>query len=86
MTPLEIEVLIHCHVCPAPHPRLGAPAVAEAIERFERNGIIVKKSLKYRTGVYYPTTDRGKALVRILCSTPFPEQRWVDQNGNIIDV
>ena len=82
MTPLDIEVLIHCHVCPAPHPKLGAPAVEEAIRMFEHNKIIEREE---DLGCYR-TTDRGKALVRILCSTPFPEQRWVDQNGNIIDV
>ena len=79
MTPNEIEVLIHCHVSPAIHPRADAPAVAEAINGFVRNGI-----LEQRDGDGYHTTTRGQALMEVLCSTPFPVEAWVDGNGNVI--
>ena len=89
MSPLEIEVLLHCHCCPAPHPNIDAPAVAETMEMFLDNGII-KRVLTPGTeaGIYYHTTDRGKVLVKLLCSVPFPVQKclWVDQNNNIIEI
>ena len=78
MTPLEIEVLIHCHACPCPHPRINAPAVWGTIKYFQDQGLI--RPVKN----YYETTDRGKAMVYLLCNTPFPLQQWVDQYGNII--
>jgi len=90
MTPLEIDVLLHCHVRPAPHPRINAPAVVEAIEMFLDKGIIERHSACNRAflnvGMYYQTTDRGKAIVKLLCSTPFPTQKWVDQNNKIIEI
>lgn len=86
MTPSDIEILIHCHTCPTPHPRISASAIAETIRMFVLNGIVEEKQLKYSSGVYYPTTDRGKVLVEIICSTPLPIQKWVDHNGNIIEV
>ena len=78
MTPLEIEVLIHCHTCNAPHPRLNAPAVAGAIRDFENEGVVRPYA------DYYKTTDKGKAMVILLCSIPFPTQQWIDQYGNVI--
>lgn len=79
MTPLEIEVLLHCYTCPAPHPRIEAPEVVRTIKTFESIGIIEKT-----WGDCYHTTERGKAMVRLLCSIPFPKQQWVDEHGNVI--
>ena len=78
MTPLEIEVLIHCHSCPAPHPRLNAPTVAGTITEFKNQEVI------RRVKNYWETTDKGKAMIRLLCSIPLPTQQWIDQYGNVI--
>ena len=78
MTPLEIEVLLHCHTCPTPHPRANAPAVVEALNWFEFERIIEPHE------DYYYTTSRGKALVAVLRSVPLPQQQWVDQYGKVI--
>jgi len=86
MTPSDIEILIHCHVSPTPHPRINAPAVAETIKMFVVNGLVEEKQLKWSSGTYYSTTNRGKALVSVLCSTPVPIQKWVDQNNKIIEI
>lgn len=80
MTPNEIEVLIHCHVCQAQHPRADALEVRDALESFFRNGLITKE----KDGVYH-TTDRGAAHISQLCNTPWPRQIWVDEMGRIID-
>lgn len=73
LSPNDIEVLIHCHCRPEPHPRLDAPAVRDAINRFLHFGII-----KISGKDMYNTTDRGDALMMMLCRTPFPESIWVD--------
>ena len=79
MTPNEIEVLIHYHTSRTAHPRLNAPAVQAAVRMFEQTGIFEQDN-----GIYH-TTDRGKALVQVLCNTPFPREAWVDENGIVID-
>ena len=81
MSPSDIEVLIHCHVCPRPHPRIDAPAVRDAINRFCDHGIII-----YTDENTYTTTDRGKAWLQMILNTPFPTRAWVDKNGEVIDV
>lgn len=73
MTPNDIEVLLHCHVCPNPHPRKGAPAVDEAIDMLLRRGMITHSV----GGEYYTTTEGGRMLVDALCNTPFPIKAWV---------
>jgi len=79
MTPNDIEILIHCHVCPEPHPRAKFPAVSETLRSLEVNGLI-----EQRLGDGYHTTERGKAHIEQLCSTPWPTQVWVNANGGII--
>ena len=78
MTPNDLEVLIHCHVCPEPHPRAHAPAVQDTINTFLAHGILEAK------GNSYITTERGDALMRLLCNTEMPQQAWVDKDGNVI--
>ena len=80
MTPNEIEVLIHCHVSPSPHPRKDAPAVQEALASFLRNGLVALDE----DGIYH-TTYRGAAHIAQLCNRPWPVQAWVDENGKVID-
>ena len=85
LTPNDIGILIHCHCCPEPHPRLSAPAVQETIARFLKEGLI--EPLVYPAGYVdcYTTTERGKALMALLCCTPFPTKQWVDGNGQVIE-
>ncbi len=78
MTPLNIEVLLHCYTSRAIFSRADAPAVQETIDLF------LKENLIEASEDYYSTTERGAALVWLLCSTPLPEQRWVDEDGNVI--
>ena len=80
MTPSDIEILLHCHTCPEPHPRIDAPAVQQTIEWFVAAGILEEKGHLQS----YKTTGKGNALVKMLCDTEFPQQAWVDKDDNII--
>ncbi len=74
MTPNDIDVLLHYHCMATPHPRVHAPAVEETIRSF--CGAQIFKISKEKKG--YELTSRGEALVKMLCDTPFPKQRWID--------
>lgn len=79
MTPNAIEILIHCHVSPTPHPRKSAPAVADELRSLEANGLIEP----LEAGAYR-TTARGAAHIEQLCQTPWPVLAWLDAHGNPI--
>lgn len=72
MSPSDIEVLLHYHCSPNPHPRYTANAVREATEEFLDLGLIEPAPRET-----YTTTEGGKVLVEALCATPFPVKRWV---------
>jgi hypothetical protein len=74
ITPLLIEILLHCHYSPEPHPRVHVSAIAEALAAFMREGMIEPREVRG----CYQTTERGAAWVEMLCATPFPVQAWID--------
>ena len=76
LSPSDIEVLLHCHTTPGPHPRRGAPAVAAALDMFERAGMIHTEWQDSNTVKAHPTTPKGDAFVKALCNTPEPVQTW----------
>lgn len=82
MTPNAIEILIHCHVTPAPHPRKDAPAVAEELRSLEANGLIERDPGGGLGG--YRTTERGRAHIEQLCRTAWPVQAWIGADGRLI--
>ena len=79
MTPNDIEVLIHHHVSPEPHPRAHALAIQESIRMFIINGIF-----EPREGGNHRTTQKGDALVRMLCNLKWPQKAWIDEDDNVI--
>lgn len=81
MTPNDIEVLLHYHTCREIHPRLDAPAVQDAIDVFEDNGILHK--IPHSFGLWH-TTKKGEALVKMLQSTPYPIERFINPLTNEI--
>ena len=84
MTPSDIEILIHYHVCPDPHPRIeDAPGIQETIDDFVELGILEPKGVGSR-GILYGTTEKGNALVMLLCKTEMPQHAWVDKYGEVI--
>jgi hypothetical protein len=75
MTPNDIEVLLHYHTSPEPHPRIHAGAVQSTLCFFHDEDILRKDN---SAGNGFRTTYRGRKLVTMLCETPFPQQFWVD--------
>jgi hypothetical protein len=73
-SPLEIEVVLHYYHSPEPHPRVNAPAVKEAIQRFVNDGILSAAE----GPALLKVTDRGNAWVRMIVETPYPEGAWID--------
>lgn len=76
--PNEIEVLIHCHCTPGPHPRFDAPAVQEALRKLDSIGAITTQDQRF-----YRTTALGAAWLCALQRVPLPEERrvYVDWDG-----
>ncbi len=69
MTPNDIEVLLHYHSMAVVHPRFDAPAVQQAIMNFRRHELMV---IDFEDGSGHSLTAKGRALVTMLCKTPFP--------------
>ena len=78
-SPLDIEVLIHYHTSPAPHPNADAPAVNESINRYIDDDIFCV----VRVGSYQLTT-KGLAWLHEILSVPYPRQAWIGESGKEI--
>jgi hypothetical protein len=81
-TPNAIEVLIHCHCCPEPHPRIDAPAVRDALQCLQECGAITTHKEPGR----WMTTALGAAWLHALCRVPIPTTRkfFVDADGGLL--
>lgn len=77
-TPCKIEVLLHCHCVPLPHPQSLAPAVEDALTFLQAAGAI--KPVGGREDVF-TTTPLGIAWVRALCNVPRPKLVYLDEMG-----
>ena len=84
MTPNDLEILIHYYASRAVHPRAGALAVTDSIQDFIDDGMftIMEPTDAGDSGVRI--TSKGKAHLEQLLRLPYPEQAWVDTNGNVI--
>ena len=71
LTPNELEILIHYHVCNLQHPRFDAPAVQEAINKFMTMGVFTQRNKYY-------LTKKGKIWLNMILKTPCPECVFVD--------
>lgn len=80
MTPNDIEILIHCHVSPMPHPRYNDNR--GVFDRLVRDELIIGNF----ENTSYRTTNKGAAHIQQLCTLPYPKQAWVDAQGEIIDI
>lgn len=80
MAPNDLEILIHFYVSPAQHPRQGA--VDHDCERLEELGVL--RLTGHNTK--YSITGKGKAWMRCILDTPFPQNVWLDDHGHIIDI
>lgn len=74
-TPSNIEVLLHFHTNPEPHPRLDAPAVRDAVL------MLLDEEAIYSFKDGYRTTAKGRAWVQALCNVPPPRVAYIDESG-----
>lgn len=82
LTPLELEVLLHCYYRPERHPELDhSQAVSNAFYRFAAEGII-RAHIEHD---HYVLTGKGRAWVQMILSTPQPRQAWIDQHGRVVE-
>ena len=81
MTPSTLELLMHHHVVPGPHPRSDAPAIQEGLKQLVHHGLI--EAVPAQVGVY-ETTEKGAAHIQQLCALPFPEYVYIDYKGEKI--
>lgn len=71
LSPLEIETLFQCFYLADPlHDMRRTPLTEEILTKWEQLGLIHKATCT--------VLPRGVAMVRLLCSTPLPEQVWID--------
>ena len=80
MTPNDLEILIHCHVSSAIHPRLDAPAVNDSIIMLVREGLVIQRGENT-----WMTTPKGRAHIQQIINLQYPTEQWVGANGEIID-
>lgn len=73
LTPNHLEVLIHCHVSPSPHPRRFAPAVDQAIAHFLEHGMV--RPDNHEKDVFH-STEKGKVWLQYLLDVPFPVETF----------
>jgi hypothetical protein len=71
MTPVHIEVLMHCHYRCEALP--STPAFKQAVEFFMLHGLIEPCGQAGQ----YRTTRGGQILVDALCAVPLPVKDWV---------
>lgn len=83
LVPIDLELLLHCHIYPELHPRHLAPGFVEAKSKLERSGMISWVPGLSETG-YFKTTSKGAAFVKMLCQTKEPVPAWLDSEGMII--
>jgi len=84
LTPCEIEVLLHCYSCGVIHPRIHAPAIQQAINKFfDLECIKVIQDEKGELS-HHETTTLGDAWVKSIMSVKMPKTTYMDEHGTII--
>lgn len=76
MSPVQLEFLLWCHYSPERHSRVHVGPIQEFVRFAVREGIITQDSKNPKDDVYQ-TTEKGKAWIEDILSTPLPIQKWV---------
>jgi len=91
MTPLAVEILLHCRVSATPFPRAEAPACKEVIAQFLALGVIRATSgsadmMLPMCQTVYEVTPLGRAWVTEICNVPAPRMVFLNAQGEVIEV
>lgn len=73
-SPFQIKMILHFHCCHDEFPQANVPIYQSVLSDLIHDGVLIDND--NNTG--FTTTDLGKALVEMWCSTPLPVQRFVD--------
>jgi len=85
MSPYEIEMLLHIHYTAEPDPKWNTSLGGTTLSEFIENGLIEQRvDREDNPEGAWQITDRGSAMVHLLCNTKLPKPCWVDEHGGII--
>ena len=79
-TPVELVVLLRCHYEADGPSNNDSPAVAKALSRWEGLGCV-----RYED-YHWEITQKGRAMVGMICQTPLPEQVWADPRATTVEI
>ena len=82
LSPLEVDILMHCCTRRCPFPNSDNAVVASQIRDFLNLGAICPVAGQQDV---YCTTPLGDAWVKAICAVPPPRQVFVDELGRIIE-
>lgn len=85
-TPKEIEVLLHYHCYPTPHPQAEAISTINAVNKLLECGALGRSTVPPGNPILYNTTDLGYAWVEALKRVPIPRVAYVDERGDMIEL
>ena len=74
-SPLEIKFVLHCYAIPTPFTETSTTMVEEMVEKFFKEGIIESGEEGCN---FYQCTEKGNHWVKMILSTPFPVQTYID--------
>lgn len=89
MTPVQIDVLLyyHCHFDHHPKVIERAESYVRALNGWKDQGVLKETSTKTGGSISdartqgYTTTEKGRALIEMLCATPMPVMVYADPRG-----
>lgn len=77
-TPLQLQLLLHCHCVAEPHPLMGNAVWDEARDYLINTQMIaVVKKDRHLSQYVFRTTKKGEFFVNHLLSVPFPEEKSI---------
>lgn len=75
-SPFILRIILHCHTQPTERfAQYNAPIFEKTISSLVDKGLVAPMDGGYET---YETTEKGKAFVQMLLSTPSPVERYMD--------
>jgi hypothetical protein len=88
VTPLELQILIHCHVSPEQFPTFFAPVVVRVFNSYHMQKII-ENDTQFSNAMnpyVFKLTPKGKAWLTLILDTPIPTAKvcYVDEKGEVI--
>lgn len=81
MSPHDINVLLHHYAVRAPWPNGDTPAYQGSVR-----WMVNAELLHDGPDGWLATTERGNALVSMLCATPLPQASFIDpRDGRVVE-